>query len=236
MSREQRWRYRDSLDFSWMSGEVPGVDSESQWMSWLGYTDDEWKSVRHIFMRAFKVDGDTWTQKRLHDEFLHATDKSRKAVESVGKRWDGHRYVRNTTAIRTDTSVVQTLDVRENLLPTELSPITLPHSPEKTASEDSPPVRSKPDTAKAAAVREWRAAFEKFFWPEYPRKTAKGAAAKAWDKLLNGARTDDELQAQFDPIIAGLDRWKEMHRDDDPQFIPHASTWLNQRRYEDQTT
>jgi hypothetical protein len=61
------------------------------------------------------------------------------------------------------------------------------------------------------------------FWQEYPRKTAKEAARKAWANAR--ARVGAET------ILTGLRaaRWPE-----DSQFIPHPSTWLNQGRWDDQ--
>lgn len=67
------------------------------------------------------------------------------------------------------------------------------------------------------------------FWSAYPRKVAKPEALKAWIRI----KPDDET---FDAIMAGLAAAKTS-RDwakDDGQFIPHPSTWLNQRRWEDQ--
>lgn len=62
------------------------------------------------------------------------------------------------------------------------------------------------------------------FWSVYPRKTAIGAARKAWPKALK--------TADADAIVAGAIRY----RDDpnrDPSFTAHASTWLNQERWND---
>ncbi|WP_157038002.1 MULTISPECIES: hypothetical protein [Chelativorans] len=68
--------------------------------------------------------------------------------------------------------------------------------------------------------------FERF-WSLYPRKVAKRTAQKAWDK---------ELRAGTDPaeIIAGLERQLPTLVRREPQFIPHASTWLHQGRWEDE--
>lgn len=69
------------------------------------------------------------------------------------------------------------------------------------------------------------------FWAAYPRKTAKLTATKAFKKL----KATDALMSQ---LIAALDREKEspQWRKDSGQFIPHAATWLNQHRWEDETT
>jgi hypothetical protein len=71
--------------------------------------------------------------------------------------------------------------------------------------------------------------FDQIFWPEYPRKVAKAAARAQWMRLKL-KDTDDETMVQ---IMAGLRRdmrteWKGRELD----TIPHASTWLHQRRWE----
>jgi hypothetical protein len=73
------------------------------------------------------------------------------------------------------------------------------------------------------------AAFD-VFWKSYPRKTAKQAAAKAWRKL--GPPVDLQARIQAAVAVHALsDQWAK----DGGQFIPHAATWLNQRRWEDET-
>ena len=67
------------------------------------------------------------------------------------------------------------------------------------------------------------------FWKLYPRKVGKDKAEKAWAKIKL-------TQALFDEIIAALAKhsvtpgWTK----DNGQFIPHASTWLNGKRWEDE--
>jgi hypothetical protein len=67
------------------------------------------------------------------------------------------------------------------------------------------------------------------FWTAYPKKVAKPEAMKAWIK----AAPDAELAEQ---IMAGLARAKQSKdwTKDDGQYIPHPTTWLNQRRWEDE--
>jgi hypothetical protein len=71
--------------------------------------------------------------------------------------------------------------------------------------------------------------FDQIFWPEYPRKVAKIAARRAWERLKLKDTDDAEMAA----IMGGLRRdiaseWKGR----DQQTIPHAATWINQRRWE----
>lgn len=78
MEREQRWRYREALDFSWLS-QTPGIAIEDQWRKWLGYTPEQWSTAREAFICAFEVNEPHWIQKRLADEHAHATLKSNSA-------------------------------------------------------------------------------------------------------------------------------------------------------------
>lgn len=67
------------------------------------------------------------------------------------------------------------------------------------------------------------------FWKLYPRKTDKAKAQKAWAKL-------NPDQPLFKEIMQGLAK-HSVSRDwvkDDGQFIPHPTTWLNGRRWEDE--
>jgi hypothetical protein len=61
------------------------------------------------------------------------------------------------------------------------------------------------------------------FWQEYPRKTAKEAARKAWA----GARARVGAEAILTGLRAAV--WPLEAR-----FIPHPATWLNQGRWDDQ--
>lgn len=65
------------------------------------------------------------------------------------------------------------------------------------------------------------------FWSLYPRKVSKRAAQKAWDK---------EMKAGTDPllILHGLRQQLPGFARRDPQFIPHAATWIHQGRFEDE--
>ena len=68
------------------------------------------------------------------------------------------------------------------------------------------------------------------FWRIYPRKIGKGAAEKAWPKALASCGGDPE------PILMGIKLAVSLDRLDmreDGRFCPHASTWLNAKRWLD---
>jgi hypothetical protein len=71
----------------------------------------------------------------------------------------------------------------------------------------------------------------KAFWKAYPKKVGKGAAEKSFQKY----KPDDYLLGKMLKAINAqkkTDQWKK----DGGQFIPNPSTWLNQKRWEDETT
>jgi hypothetical protein len=63
------------------------------------------------------------------------------------------------------------------------------------------------------------------FWVLYPRHVAKLAARKAWAKVDPSAHV---------AILEALVSWRPVWRDKDPEFLPHASTYLNGERWTDE--
>ena len=61
------------------------------------------------------------------------------------------------------------------------------------------------------------------FWALYPRKTSKQSALKAFAKLK-----DEDQQKAINNIA-------RLYSETPVEFIPHAATYLNQARWEDQT-
>ena len=67
------------------------------------------------------------------------------------------------------------------------------------------------------------------FWTFYPRKAGKEAARKAWAKL----RPDEHImQLILDNVRERVEKGE--WRKDNQSFILHASTYLNQKRWEDE--
>jgi DNA-binding transcriptional MocR family regulator len=66
------------------------------------------------------------------------------------------------------------------------------------------------------------------FWKLYPKKTNKEFAKRVFAKL----RVDQELS---DKILRSLSiQIRTVWKDKDAQYIPHPSTWLNGKRWEDE--
>lgn len=67
------------------------------------------------------------------------------------------------------------------------------------------------------------------FWKAYPKKVAKDAARKAFEKR----EVDDSLLSTMLDAICAQSR-SEGWQKDGGQFIPHPSTWLNEGRWQDE--
>ena len=65
------------------------------------------------------------------------------------------------------------------------------------------------------------------FWSQYPKKVGKLTAKRSWEKL-----SLDNQQKALEAIVEHRKYW--VAKGTDWEFIPHASTWLNQERFEDE--
>jgi hypothetical protein len=65
------------------------------------------------------------------------------------------------------------------------------------------------------------------FWQQYPKKVGKLTAKRSWEKL-----SLDNQQKALEAIVEHRKYWAA--KGTDWEFIPHASTWLNQERFEDE--
>jgi HNH endonuclease. len=79
-------------------------------------------------------------------------------------------------------------------------------------------------------VQIYSKSFEEF-WSHYPRKVGKGAAYKSWQRIGKKGETKVPI------IMAALKAQIEAHHfynERGEAMIPNPSTWLNQRRWEDE--
>lgn len=99
----------------------------------------------------------------------------------------------------------------------------------ETYSKETETYRKEGEAKKLISSKKPRvtssAEFDKF-WMVYPRKVNKGLAMKAWEKAASKAAPA--------LIIAAVEAWKVSVDFPDPDFIPHASSWLNGERWTDE--
>jgi hypothetical protein len=100
--------------------------------------------------------------------------------------------------------------------------------PSTEQARDEPPRKGREGNGDQEGVRITLTLFERF-WSVYPRKTAKDAARKEFIRI--GA---DE--AKTDAMIAKVNAYKASPQwtKDGGQYVPHARTWLHQKRWEDE--
>lgn len=92
--------------------------------------------------------------------------------------------------------------------------------------ENIPPISPQGNDGEKSSLLKRRFAD---FWSAYPKKVGKGAAEKAWSKIKPDKPT-------FDAIMQAVEAQKhsdQWHRNNG-QYIPNPTTWLNQRRWEDE--
>jgi len=65
------------------------------------------------------------------------------------------------------------------------------------------------------------------YWSQNPKKVGKLTAKRSWEKL-----SLDNQQKALEAIVEHRKYW--VAKGTDWEFIPHASTWLNQERFEDE--
>ena len=100
---------------------------------------------------------------------------------------------------------------------------TVGHGDSPPESESNPNTNPNQNPNPNARAR-GDGAFDRF-WTEYPKKVGKGQAQKAFSKVSVPVETlIDAVQRQ-----KGSVQWQK----DGGQYIPNPSTWLNQKRWED---
>ena len=92
-------------------------------------------------------------------------------------------------------------------------------------SRDVQPSRPDPSRPSKRNVFTYSEEFERW-WAVYPRKKSKGGAAKAYEKAVKIVSAEHLLQAaRF---------YARSVRDTEENYIPYPSTWLNERRFDDE--
>jgi len=150
------------------------------------------------------------------------------AESVIAKRDDARERMAKLRAERaeaTKNKAERSQDVRANTSRTSQEVASTPTRPDPTLIKE--PSSAPPPPLAPLAEREPN--FEDF-WREWPRKVGKGAAQKAWAKATNGKQ-----RASPAAIVAACRSFAERSRltNADPQYIPHASTWLNRGSWDD---
>jgi hypothetical protein len=101
-------------------------------------------------------------------------------------------------------------------------------NPEKCNLQSSP----EPDISQGSDLKNrpiTPSMFEEF-WSRYPRKVDRGKCLTIWERICNKKPSE---RPTWGTIIDALEAQKKSERWSNPKFIPHPSTWLNQKRWLD---
>ena len=188
--------------------EAPITDNIEQVCRWVGARSDEERAAVSVVLAEFfdLVDG-LWRNKRADEEI--ATYQHKAETNRVNGKSGG----------RPPKKPKETQPVNSGLAnETQEEPSRNPNQEPRTNNQET-----KDQKHLVTAVTDFDS-----FWKLYPRKTAKAEAQKAWAKLSLDHSLLELITAGLATHITCADWVKE-----DGKYIPHPSTWLNQRRWED---
>lgn len=229
------------------AASLPDDDVLLAKLAGFGRFVDEWKKVKEGALYGFiKCSDGRLYHPHLAEHANKAWAKSRKAKESVAKRWekqapeeqslneresidDPVQYERITTA---DTNVIQREERKES------KENNTPYSPPNEKTSNGPKNNSAQSHDFAESVN---SAFESV-WQSMPlRKVSKESARKAWNKIfLNHKKPNPEKLANGVTTITEDLQEKARHLTaengvyDNPFWKLHFATYLNQQRWTDE--
>lgn len=100
---------------------------------------------------------------------------------------------------------------------------SLPARTKRELGERELVLRARPADSRSEVVPDTFTAF----WEVYPRKVAKPKALTAYQKALTRATAEQ--------IMEGLSAWAGYWQArNEPEYVPHPTTWLNQDRWNDE--
>jgi hypothetical protein len=92
-------------------------------------------------------------------------------------------------------------------------------------ARSDPPLKVK--RSRSAVPDQYPHDFEEF-WKIYPRREGKGEACKAWQRL-----TLPQKRRAYVALKAQIPALEARRRDSRGDYCPHAATWINQGRFDD---
>jgi uncharacterized protein YdaU (DUF1376 family) len=204
--------YRQLIDTYYLNEQPIPADLVQVCRKLLARTDEERRAVELVLNEFFTLTEQGWVHTRCDAELAAYHERAEKARENGRK---GGRPVTHPEPDGNQSGI----------------PMGTESGGEPKANHKPETNNQKPETKTTAARQAAPVDMDLFlgFWSQYPRKVAKPEAVKAWVKLKPDADLADAIMAGLRKAKASRDWLK-----DDGQYIPHPSTWLNQRRWEDQ--
>jgi uncharacterized protein YdaU (DUF1376 family) len=220
MSLEQRGAY---IDLICILMEMEGhLRDDDRWISHqMHVSTRKWKAVKTdlIEHKKIRISDGLIIQERCLKELDSLLAQSRTRAESATNRERTKRENReNINEFNDASGTVAPLRARDS-------------DSDSERKKESPPVVPLPGDApkkrKSAVPETYSHDFEDF-WNLYPRREGKAKAFESWRRLSASQR--DRARAALNSQLGGL---KARASDPRGNFCPHAATWINQGRFDD---
>src|SRR5712671_3143385 len=224
---EARGLYREMLTAAWRrGGKLPG-DHESIRRA-CGVTLDEWSRTWPLVALYWReMDGYLIndTQREVYERAEELSSINQRRARSAAEfRWRSSQNNARSNASSMRGAML------EQCPPSPSPSLDLDHLDHVDNSHDldhqSRPEQKETERVSPALVR----AFDGF-WGVYPRKVGKAAAWKVWKRL----HPNETLTTRIIEAVAQQKTWSQW-TNENGRFIPHPATWLNQGRWDDETS
>ena len=230
LTAEQHGAYLLLLMCMWSSGgSLPADDKKLA--RFASCTPSRWSKIKADILAYFEVGEETITHRRLTAELEKAQEKSIKRSVSGTKGGHAKALKDKAASLANDTYLPchssepepDQNKTRSNDRETRASALVQSFDPNEVEILPPEPAASRQADQSRRPVQ---GEFDRVFWPAYPHKVGKHAAASAWAKVC---RRDD---VWLDAITRALRRYVEAKPPDRPWCNP--ATWLNQGRWTDE--
>lgn len=206
LTTEQIGAYMLLLMTAWRTKDCSLPDDDKYLARVCRMDTKAWGKNRDVLRQFWKRnENGKLVQGRLSDERKFVSDQSKKQSQNSKARWLKDKETGHATAM-------------PNRCQTDAPTPTPTPTPIKESKESNGQILFKSDPSGQDDFIN--------FWKIYPRKVSKADAEKAFKKALATATSVLILEKtkKYAESVAGKDQ----------KYIPHASTWLNGRRWEDE--
>ena len=217
LSWDEDLAFRRLIDAYYNREEPLPVDRRQVYRLALAQTAEHRQAVDVVLEEFFTETVDGWVNHRCEEEIIRSNDRKNKASASAQIKWSNAKTKESPLPLQSEGNA--------NASDSECERIENScegNAPNTNTNTNVNPNPLTPIADKSAVV----VGFEKF-WAAYPRKVAKPNALKAW----RAAKVNPEFVMDGLAKFTASDDWLR----DGGKYVPHPATWLNQRRWEDET-
>lgn len=255
LNLEEKGAYSICLDLIYDRGSA--IPDDERWLAGVcGCSIRKWRTVRASLIARDKLyeKGGFLSNGRADREIESLTGEHSKAVESgsTGGRKraeNAAKTSRKSTESRLSQGPIEAQNDAYTNNPNDLRQGTLNHRGREEARSQKPELEKEEDRFSSDALfgstgahlalvptsppkgRSTKVETTDFelWWKQYPRKVDKGAARKAYERVVKSGNVTPEQ------LSAGVLRYAAERQSEDPKFTKHPATWLNAEGWANET-